>query len=73
VKVHEKIDIYSISEIASAISDIENKLNDKGRVLVRYSGTQPLCRVMVEGPDEEETNHYCQHLVDLIREKIGAK
>lgn len=53
--------------IAREIKRVEQALNDSGRVLVRYSGTQPLLRVMVEGPDFEETHEYCQSICDAIR------
>ncbi len=72
VPVKEKIDIRKIPEINEVIDKVENQLKDQGRVLVRYSGTQPLCRVMVEGPDEQETQQYCQDIVDVIQEKLGA-
>ncbi len=71
VPVAEKIDILSVPEISRKISDVENRLKDQGRVLVRYSGTQPLCRVMVEGPDQTETEQFCREIVDVIAEKIG--
>ncbi|MDA3895819.1 MAG: phosphoglucosamine mutase [Desulfobacteraceae bacterium] len=73
VPVKEKIDIQKIPEIIVAIEKVENQLQDQGRVLVRYSGTQLLCRVMVEGPEKEETLKYCQDIVDVISEKIGSK
>ncbi len=72
VEINEKQDIYQIPEIKGVISDIKQKLGQQGRVLVRYSGTQPLCRVMVEGPDAEQTHKYCMEIVDVIQAKIGA-
>ena len=71
VEVQGKPDIESVPEIAGAIQSAESELEDKGRVLVRYSGTQPLCRVMVEGPDEAITRRLCQQISDIIGEKIG--
>ena len=71
VEIKKKIDIYQIPEIAAAISRVENALDGQGRVLVRYSGTQPLCRVMVEGPDPEQTRRYCEDIVEVIRSRIG--
>ncbi|MCF8025952.1 MAG: phosphoglucosamine mutase, partial [Desulfobacteraceae bacterium] len=50
VRVRTKTDIYKFPEIAQTIERVEKHLGEQGRVLVRYSGTQPLCRIMVEGP-----------------------
>ncbi len=73
VKIKEKIDIFDIPEIAAIIDSVEKQLDGKGRVLVRYSGTQPLCRVMVEGPDRETTERCCSDIVDVIARQIGEK
>ncbi|MDY0220999.1 MAG: phosphoglucosamine mutase [Desulfobacterium sp.] len=60
-------DFMENQTIAREIKRVEQALNDSGRVLVRYSGTQPLLRVMVEGPDFEETHEYCQSICHAIR------
>jgi len=73
VEVKERVDIYQFPEIKEVISRVENALDHKGRVLVRYSGTQPLCRVMVEGPDPEQTHQYCLEIIGAIQERIGKK
>jgi phosphoglucosamine mutase len=70
VEVSQKPDLQSIPAIAEAIEAIENKLGEQGRVLVRYSGTQPLCRVMVEAPTEAETKQYCKQLSEIITNNI---
>lgn len=67
VPIREKPDLSTIPEIANEIKAVEDELGDAGRVLVRYSGTQLLCRVMVEGPTEEETERYCQRIAEVIR------
>ena len=64
-------EINTMPGIADAIKSVESELGERGRVLVRYSGTQPLCRVMVEGPSETETRRYCQQLSDIIKKNIG--
>ena len=71
VKVNHKPDIESVSEIKDAITSVESRLVNEGRVLVRYSGTEPLCRVMVEGPNIEITRLYCQELADVIKNSLG--
>ncbi len=71
VKVNAKPNIQTVPQIMDAIRAVESKLEDKGRVLVRYSGTQPLCRVMVEGPDESEARSYCQQLSEVIKDSLG--
>lgn len=71
VEVKDKKDLDSIPEIKKAIADAEKTLSDKGRILVRYSGTQPLCRVMVEGQDEKEIKDIAQNLAQLIENKLN--
>ena len=71
VEVHSKPDIDSVAEIVNAIKSVESELGDQGRVLVRYSGTQPICRIMVEGPSQGKTQRYCKQLSDIITKSIG--
>ena len=72
VDVHSKPDIESVPEIADVIKSVESELGDRGRVLVRYSGTQPICRIMVEGSSEPDTRRYCQQISDIISKNIGV-
>jgi phosphoglucosamine mutase len=71
VDVARKPDIATIPEIADAIARVEGELGGEGRVLVRYSGTQGMCRVMVEGPTEEVTERYAREVADVVRAAIG--
>jgi len=70
--VQSKPDIETVPEIVDAIQSVESELGAQGRVLVRYSGTQLLCRVMVEGPNEGDTRTYCKQLSDIIKKHIGV-
>lgn len=67
VDVKSKPDIETIPEIMDAIRSVEKRLNGEGRVLVRYSGTQPLCRIMVEGPTVDDTEKYCRQIADVVK------
>ncbi len=71
VTVKDKPPIGAVPEIVAMIGHVEKILGDGGRVLVRYSGTQPLCRVMVEGPTHEETEKHCRKIADVVREQLG--
>ena len=71
IGVQKKPQIESVPEIMDAIRLVEDILGEKGRVLVRYSGTQPLCRVMVEGPDKDETQRYCQQIAGVVKAALG--
>lgn len=72
VKVSAKPDLESIDKIVQAAKSVESSLNGKGRVLIRYSGTQPVCRVMVEGPSLKDTERFCKQIADVVKEKIGV-
>ncbi|MCM2283901.1 MAG: phosphoglucosamine mutase [Desulfobacula sp.] len=63
-------DFSKNSRIANTIQSIEDKLGNKGRVLVRYSGTQPLLRVMVEGPDQKITDYFCNEICNSIKKNL---
>jgi phosphoglucosamine mutase len=71
VDVKSKPEVSSLPQVMEAIRQVEAELGDNGRVLVRYSGTQNMCRVMVEGPTLEITEKYCRHIADLVRSTIG--
>ena len=71
VEVNTKPPIEEIPELARSVKQAEEKLKDSGRVLIRYSGTQALCRVMVEGPTEELTDEICESLAESVRQCIG--
>ncbi|MGD0168400.1 MAG: phosphoglucosamine mutase [Smithella sp.] len=71
IDVKRKPEIETVPEIMAAIKKAEKALGDKGRVLVRYSGTQNMCRVMVEGPTKKETETHCRQIADVV-EKILA-
>jgi phosphoglucosamine mutase len=71
VTVRAKPAIEEISGLTEAIAKIERQLGNNGRVLIRYSGTQPMCRVMVEAATEDDAHKYCKELSDHIQSIIG--
>ena len=58
-------------EVRAAIEHAQSQLEGRGRVLVRASGTEPLVRVMVEAPTDDETDTICARLAELVRRSIG--
>jgi phosphoglucosamine mutase len=69
--VKSKPPLENIPEVQAAIQQAEAELKDEGRVLIRYSGTQSMCRVMVEGPTEEMTDRLTRMLADVVKKSIG--
>ncbi len=72
VPVNEKPDLRTLAPVKDAIHKAEQNLGDRGRVLVRYSGTQPMCRVMVEGPTEEMAANCANDIAIAIADAIGT-
>jgi len=71
VPVREKRDPAQIPELAKLLKNIKEKLANKGRLLVRPSGTENLMRVMVEGEDKEKINAYAQEIAAIIRKNMA--
>jgi phosphoglucosamine mutase len=71
IKVREKRPLDSIPAVASAIRAAEEDLKDSGRVVIRYSGTEALARVMIEAESEALMNHHANTIADTIRHELG--
>jgi phosphoglucosamine mutase len=71
VEVKSKPDLQTVPAIVDAVRQVETELKGRGRVLVRYSGTQRMCRVMVEGPSEEMTERCAALLAGVIENTLG--
>jgi len=71
VPVTDKQPLDELPVVQTAIRQAEHELGDSGRVLVRYSGTQMLCRVMVEGPTEAVTGRLAAAIADTVRRALG--
>ncbi len=70
--VKDKPPIQSMPAVAALIAEVERDLIGSGRVLVRYSGTERKCRVMVEGRDADEVRRQAERIADAVRSTIGA-
>lgn len=66
-----KVHFYTDKEIKKAKAEIENQLGDRGRIIVRCSGTEPLVRVMLEGEDYDEINTLAQQMADVVKERLS--
>jgi phosphoglucosamine mutase len=72
VKVREKKPLESIPSVAEKIRAAEEELRDTGRVVIRYSGTEPLARVMIEAESEEAMRRNADAIADAIRAELGV-
>ncbi len=71
VRVRQKAELTTVPAVADAISRVEARVAGQGRLLVRYSGTEPLLRVMLEGRDRDEIHAWAQEIVDVVKEHLG--
>lgn len=71
VKVAEKKPFETVPEIAEAAANIKSELGDKGRLLLRYSGTENLARVMIEGEHQEKIEEQANNLAQIIKANLG--
>lgn len=71
VRVTDKHHVTDNQTVAAVIAEVEALMGDKGRVLVRPSGTEPLVRVMVEAASEEDCENYCDKIVAVVQTEMG--
>jgi phosphoglucosamine mutase len=71
VRVKRKAELGSVPAIADTMDRIEKQLAGHGRLLVRYSGTEPLLRVMIEGKDQQEIQGWAREIADTVKHHLG--
>jgi phosphoglucosamine mutase len=71
VQVREKADLAKVPAITAAIARVESHVAGQGRLLVRYSGTEPLLRIMLEGQSADEIQAWAQEIADVVKEHLG--
>jgi phosphoglucosamine mutase len=71
VRVREKASLNAVPAIADTIARVEARIARQGRLLVRYSGTEPVLRVMLEGQHQDEIRRWGQEIVDVVKEHLG--
>ena len=72
VRVREKVPFASLDSVQHEVRDVEERLSHKGRLLLRYSGTESLARVMIEGEKQFEIEEYAQRIAAALKREIGA-
>jgi phosphoglucosamine mutase len=72
VKVKAKPPLESLPQVSRALAEAQSALGDNGRVVLRYSGTEPLARVMVEAEQDADVKRYSESVADALRASIGA-
>jgi phosphoglucosamine mutase len=72
VRVSEKRPIEEIPSVCEVVQRVEKDLDGRGRVVIRYSGTEPKARVMVEGEDESRVVEYAGEIAESLRRALGS-
>src|SRR4030095_10507245 len=67
VRVRERVDLKTVPEVAAVIASVESRVAGQGRLLVRYSGTEPLLRVMLEGKREDEIRAWAEEIARAVK------
>ena len=73
VRLAEKTDIMQVPEVAKAVARVEDRLKGEGRVLIRFSGTEPLLRIMLEGSDEAEIRNLANEIAAVVTAAFGGE
>jgi phosphoglucosamine mutase len=71
VRVRERVDYTQIASIAESIKRVQERVDGQGRLLIRYSGTEPLLRIMIEGKNDAEIRQWANEIADAVRNAMG--
>ena len=71
VRVRERKDLSTVPLVADAMKRVEDRLSGVGRLLVRYSGTEPLLRIMIEGKDQQEIQDWAGEIAGVVKRELG--
>jgi phosphoglucosamine mutase len=72
VRVDRKVDLKTVPEVAHVMAAVESRLAGNGRLLIRYSGTEPLLRIMIEGQDQQEISAWAEEIADAVKRHLVA-
>jgi phosphoglucosamine mutase len=72
VRVKQRKPLEDLADVQTEIRRAQDEFGDCGRVVVRFSGTEPLARVMVEGPTDERVDHFCHSIAAAIQSELGS-
>lgn len=73
LRVQERKDLEQFPAVTAVMQDVESRLAGEGRLLVRYSGTEPLLRIMIEGRDEAEIRAWAGEIADAVSRAFGPR
>jgi phosphoglucosamine mutase len=71
VRVRERKDLSTVPQVADAMQRVEQRLAGVGRLLVRYSGTEPLLRIMIEGKNQQEIQDWAGEIAGVVKRELG--
>jgi len=72
VRVAQRVDLNTVPAVAAVLADVKSRLEGHGRLLVRYSGTEPLLRIMLEGRDEGEIRSWATEIAEVVTAHLGG-
>jgi phosphoglucosamine mutase len=72
VRVREKRPLKDLPAVQSLAQDVQEALGSHGRLLLRYSGTEPLARIMIEGENKEQIQRHADRLAQVIQQELGV-
>jgi phosphoglucosamine mutase len=71
VRVRERKDLSTVPAVVTAMNLVEDRIAGQGRLLIRYSGTEPLLRIMIEGRDQQEIQTWAAEIATVVKQELG--